>query len=119
MAGTIVANTLNTDTAGSVFTTNNAYNGIAKAWVQFTGTTTPVVNASLNVSSITYVTTGYWLVNFATPFADTNYVGVCTAWQNARWDNSVLSTTQYGIVNAPYYGVAQTNSAYVFAVFFR
>jgi hypothetical protein len=33
MAGTVVCNTLNTDTG--LFSTQNAYQGIAKAWVNF------------------------------------------------------------------------------------
>ena len=34
MAGTLVANQINTDTG--IYSTNNAYTGIAKAWVTFT-----------------------------------------------------------------------------------
>jgi len=70
MAGTIVANTINTDTG--LFSTNNAYNGIAKAWVNFAGSTA-VINKSFNVSSVTRNSTGNYTVNFATAMADTNY----------------------------------------------
>lgn len=77
MAGTIVANTINTDTAGAVFTTNNAFNGIAKAWVNFNGSpASPTIRASLNVSSVTKISTGFYTVNFTTAFADTNYCAV-------------------------------------------
>jgi hypothetical protein len=43
------------------------------AWVSFNGTGVPSIRASGNVSSITDVTTGEWIVNFATPLADANY----------------------------------------------
>jgi hypothetical protein len=78
MAGTIVASTINNDTG--VFSTNNAYLGVAKAWVNFgyVGTTL-TTNASFNVSSVTRTSTGIWNVNFTTPMTDTNYVvsGAC------------------------------------------
>ena len=75
MAGTIVANTLNTDTAGGIYTTNNAYLGIAKAWVNFNPSSgSIVINNSFNVSSVTYNSTGNYTVNFATSMANANYV---------------------------------------------
>ena len=72
MAGTIVANTLNTDTG--VFSTNNAYNGIAKAWVNFDGTVaTPTIRAAFNVGSITKNGTGDYTINFTTAMPSVNY----------------------------------------------
>ncbi len=54
---------------------------IAKAWVNFDGTTaTPsTIRSSYNVSSVTRNGTGDYTVNFATPMADENYsvCGVC------------------------------------------
>jgi len=70
MAGTIVANTINTDTG--VFTSNNAYTGVSKAWVQFVGSTV-AINGSFNVSSITRNSTGYYTINFATALSNANY----------------------------------------------
>lgn len=70
MAGTLVANTINTDTG--LYSTNNAYLGIAKAWVNFTGSTA-VIRASFNVSSITRNAAGDYTVNFSTTMADANY----------------------------------------------
>jgi hypothetical protein len=80
MAGTIVANTLNTDTAGAVFTTNNALNGIAKAWVNFTGSTA-VINSSFNVASITRASAGDYTVNFTTAMSNATYVAVASSQQ--------------------------------------
>jgi hypothetical protein len=70
MAGTIVANTINTDTG--VFTTNNAYQGIAKAWVNFVGSSGSI-NGSFNVSSVTRDGTGQYRVNFTTAMPNANY----------------------------------------------
>jgi len=77
MAGTLVANTINTDTG--LFSTNNAYLGIAKAWVNFqggNGNTAGTINSSFNVSSITVVGTGQYTVNFATAMPNANFVTV-------------------------------------------
>jgi len=70
MAGTIVANQINTDTG--LFSTNNAYSGIAKAWVNFAGAT-GTVNGSFNVSSVTRASTGTYTVNLTTAMPNANY----------------------------------------------
>ena len=54
----------------------------AKAYVSFSGTSntgnggTCTIRDSFNVTSVTYNNTGHYTVNFATNFADTNYVTV-------------------------------------------
>ena len=73
MAGTLVANTINTDTG--LFATNNAYLGIAKAWVNFTGATPTILN-SFNVSSITRLAQGSYTVSFTTAMANANYATI-------------------------------------------
>ena len=53
---------------------------IAKAWVNFNGTTSPgTIRSSYNVSSVTKNGTGDYTVNFTTPMADANYSmsGMC------------------------------------------
>jgi hypothetical protein len=47
-----------------------------KAWVNFNGTGTVAIRASLNVSSITDEGTGLFTVNFTTALSDANYA-VC------------------------------------------
>jgi hypothetical protein len=79
MAGTIVANTINTDTAGTVFTTNNAYSGISDAWVNFDGgrvNTAGTIYSSFNVSSVVRTAAGTYTVNFAIAMPNTNYAFV-------------------------------------------
>jgi hypothetical protein len=74
MAGTIVSDTVQNG-AGVSTSTTNVINGCAKAWVNFNsdGATT-AIRASYNVSSVTYISTGYFTVNFTNALADANYV---------------------------------------------
>jgi len=76
MAGTLVANTINTDTG--LFSTNNAYTGICKAWVNFNGLSgaSPVIRASFNVSSVTRNSTGNYTLAFTSALSDANYAPV-------------------------------------------
>jgi hypothetical protein len=50
--------------------------GLARAWVNFNGTGTVAIRASLNVSSITDNGTGDYTVNFTTALADANYAAM-------------------------------------------
>jgi hypothetical protein len=55
----------------------NEQKQIAKAWVNFNGTTSPgTIRSSFNVSSVTKNGTGDYTVNFATAMADANYSSV-------------------------------------------
>jgi hypothetical protein len=70
IAGTIANGVVTYNKLGT-----NEQKQIAKAWVNFDGTTaTPsTIRSSYNVSSITNNGTGDYTVNFATPMADGNY----------------------------------------------
>jgi hypothetical protein len=101
MAGTVVANVLNTDTG--LFQTNNAYNGIAKAWVQgsnYGGTS--VVSNSFNVSSVTRNSSGNFTINFTTAMPNANYVALGTGIAYSTSDGGNASplaptgNSQYG-----------------------
>jgi len=102
MAGTLVANTINTDTG--LFSTNNAYSGIAKAWVNFNGQSPYTINSSFNVSSITFISTGQYYINFTTAMPNANYVctgsvvGSGVANNPTIYLRSDYSTTQAAIV---------------------
>jgi hypothetical protein len=80
MAGRLVVNTLNTDTANAVFTTQNAVTGIPKAWVNFNGTGTigasQTIRSSFNVSSVSKSNTGQYVINFTTAMPDANFTTV-------------------------------------------
>lgn len=99
MAGGLTISTLNNDTG--VLQTQNGMNGIAKAWVNFNGSTA-AINGSFNVGSITKNGTGDYTVNFTTAMPNANYVFSGTATYDTTWgavvfpDNSlVASTTQF------------------------
>jgi hypothetical protein len=77
MAGALTISTLNNDTG--VLQVQNGMTGIAKAWVNFNGTSAVAIRASFNVSSITDNGTGKYTVNFTTAMPDANYAFSITA----------------------------------------
>ena len=109
MAGTIVANTLNTDTVGAVFTTQNAVTGIAKAWVQLSGSATPTINGSFNVSSITRNSAGDYAINFTTDMANINYSAVVSTTIDSSSSN-YMTAQSFAKTAAPYYLAPTTSS---------
>jgi hypothetical protein len=70
MAGSLTIDTLNT--SSGVFSSQNAMSGIAKAWVSFTGNPTSTVTQSFNVSSITYINTGRYQINYTNALTSNN-----------------------------------------------
>jgi hypothetical protein len=63
-----------------ILASQNGMNGIAKAWVTFSGLTSPgTISASYNVSSVTKNGTGDYTINFSNAFANANYAIVCTS----------------------------------------
>jgi hypothetical protein len=96
---------------------------LCRAWVNFNGQTSPntTIRASFNVSSITYTTTGYWVVNLTSALADTNASCMATsAYTNLgttnagdvgnanmvttstiAWTNSVISSATGGTSRNP------------------
>tara|TARA_R110000823_G_C15717845_1_gene478297 strand:- start:252 stop:608 length:357 start_codon:yes stop_codon:yes gene_type:complete len=65
--------------------------GLAKAWVNFNGTGTVAIRASLNVSSITDNGTGDYTLNFTTALADVNYSIVGSFGETATGGNSIVN----------------------------
>ena len=70
MAGQLTIDTLKA--SSGVLATQNGMTGIAKAWVNFDGTT-GTINGAFNVSSITVNGTGDYTLNFTTALANANY----------------------------------------------
>ena len=58
--------------------------GIAKAWVNFIGVTggDATITDSLNVNSVSRISTGVYTVNFSGHFDDTNYIFTAGGYQN-------------------------------------
>jgi hypothetical protein len=71
---------------------------LAKAWVNFNGTTASpsTIRSSYNVSSITKNGTGDYTVNFATALADANYsvIGTSVAFSATTYLSVCLVGTQ-------------------------
>lgn len=109
MAGTLVANTINTDTG--LFSTQNAYQGIAKAWIQLSGSaTSPTINGSFNISSITRNSTGDYTFTFTTAMPNASYSVVAGSQINIGNTNYTYPIV-FGQASAPYYQ-APTASAF-------
>jgi hypothetical protein len=63
-----------TDLSNSTTVGLNVYKRVAKAWVSFDGTTTPItIKSSFNVSSITDNGVGSYTVNFSSPMSNIYY----------------------------------------------
>ena len=78
MAGKIIADQLQSTTAGTI-DTKFAVNGSAKAWANVNGTGTIALRDSFNVSSITDQGVGDITHTFTSAMANTNYVQTCCA----------------------------------------
>jgi hypothetical protein len=94
---TLRVNTIQDSTGSST----PAINGLARAWVNFNGTGTVAIRASLNVTSITDNGTGDYTINFTTALSDANYsfsfaLGNGTsAPTGAAWAVGSFSTSTY------------------------
>jgi hypothetical protein len=96
------------DASGGNTATINTYVPPApvRAWVNFNGTGTVAIRASLNVSSITDNGVGDYTVNFTTAMPDADYsVSGSMSWSSATWGNlfglnaGEISTTQVRVMS--------------------
>ena len=88
-------------TSNAVFATPGRmqnHPGVAKAWVDFTGTGTVTINASHNVSSITDNGTGDYTINFTTAFSAASYSIVTGVRYDTSSGDNVMSYV--GVKNA-------------------
>jgi hypothetical protein len=78
--------------ASGVLATQNGMTGIAKAWVNFVGSSGAINGTSFNISLVTKLSTGSYTVNFTTAMPNANYAvaGSCAT-----------PSTNYGVV-CPY-----------------
>ncbi len=96
-APTATAGTDTTQIATTAFVTAAIPTNNVKAWVNFNGTGTVAIRASMNVSSITDNGTGSYTVNFTTALADANYCPVLNGPSSTTTD--VASTGAVAAVN--------------------
>ena len=101
MAGQLTIDTLKA--SSGVLATQNGMTGIAKAWVNFVGTS-GAINNSFNVSSVTFTSTGNYTVNFTTAMPNANFSAVamanggnnCTTMVGTYTASSIQVVTQVG-----------------------
>ena len=87
--------------------------GTAKAWVNFDGTGTVAIRASLNVSSITDNGTGDYTVNFTTAMVDANYSCVIAVSSNAP---QTANNANHVNINSSSSGILFTTTGFRFGV---
>ena len=87
-------------TAAGLFQFNSGYSSVAtafgcRAWVAYDGTGTPSIREDGNVSSLSDLGVGQWLVNFTTSMPDANYctVASCNEVDNATTCQARLPAT--------------------------
>jgi hypothetical protein len=112
MAGRLTISTLNNDTG--VLATQNGMTNIPKAWCTFTipsngGAIT--IQTGQNISSITKVATGAFLVNFTVAMADVNYAPeiCCSRGLN---NNNHMNVILFANNSAGNYTVPTTSAFY-------
>ena len=106
MAGTLTIDTLKA--SSGVLATQNGMTGIAKAWVNFNGSTGAIAG-SFNVGSITVNGTGDYTVNFTTTMADANYA---VAMSCLNYNSSAANTIVMGLnPNGAYPAAGQKNTS--------
>ena len=88
MAGQLTIDTLRA--SSGVLATQNGMTGIAKAWVYWTGGSSPAIQNSFNVSSVTRNSEGNYTIAFSTAMPNATYA-VASTGQNAN-------ATQFGTI---------------------
>jgi hypothetical protein len=106
-APTATGGTNTTQIATTAFVTAAIPTNNVKAWVNFNGTGTVAIRASMNVSSITDNGTGDYTVNFTTAMTDANYAAAGFAGDAAF--SIAVTTSSWGTYT-------QTTSAFRFKV---
>jgi hypothetical protein len=86
-----------------------------KAWVNFNGTGTVAIRASLNVSSITDGGVGNYTVNFTTAMADVNYTAALTGTSIAGVGSASTFTVTEDLATSSSY--SRTTSAFPIRAF--
>jgi hypothetical protein len=97
---------------------NSGYGSVAtaygcRAWVNFNGQGTVAIRASGNVSSVSDLGTGDYIINYTTALPDANYSTVSGIWHRAGVNPTgsiafevPYSTTQTGMYVRDYLGIA-------------
>lgn len=74
--------------------TQASSSGVAKAWVNFVGSSSPTITNSYNVSSVTATSAGFWVVNLTNALTDANFLTFANAYYstyNGAWSGDVMN----------------------------
>jgi hypothetical protein len=126
MAGRVVVSTLNNDTG--VLATQNGMTGIAKSWVSYNAST-QTIRGSFNVSSVTYVGSGQFTVNFTTAMPNADYSialstssagsgGTSTLYAYVNDNTSARTASSFNLISVISNGSTFFNTGYMNAVVF-
>ena len=92
--------------------TQSLQQGLNKAWFQFAGRGTPALNDSLNISSLSDVSTGNFDLSFTNNMANTTY-----AFSNGQaWDVAVTQSTTSGTDKDLIFSSFNNNSEFLSAI---
>lgn len=108
---TLRVDAIQNSTGGDLITAK----GMARAWVNFNGTGTVAIRASLNVSSITDNGVGDYTVNFTSAMADASYSTVLGVKDDSSVAPSISFATTGGLYSTSQVRVkawTYTGSAY-------
>lgn len=126
MAGTLTISTLSDGTNSTSST--NCIQGSAKAWARFSATpSTVTINASYNISSITYNAAGDYTINFTNAFVDANYSMAQSSYSASdAYTRAIMikngttpTTTSVRITNSTGNAGSLQDSTYMGVSFFR
>jgi hypothetical protein len=109
---TLVAQTISNGTVST--SSANVIQGSARAWVNFLGGATPTISNSYNVSSVTYSSTGTWVVNFTNALTDANFLTVCNpffATYSGAWGSDLTNGRPINSSSAELNNVVSSNGA--------
>ena len=96
--GTLKADTLTHSTAGSL-ATNYVVEGSAKAWVRYNGST-PAINDSFNVTSLTDDGVGDHTFTFTNSMTDTNFAFSGHSSQYHTGNDNIASSSTVNVFTA-------------------
>ena len=99
-----------TATGVSIGTAGYLSSQLAKAWVNFNGTGTVAIRDSYNVSSITDLSTGEYIINFSTALNNTNYCAVGSSRIVVGVRTSIIGFTNYTTTSVRIGVINLTNS---------
>lgn len=84
---------------------------LCRAWVNFNGASPSAINGSFNVSSVTYSTTGRYVVNFSTAMSNANYSPVISGCGPGAYSNQFLTSLTAGqTLSVNSFGISTGNS---------